>query len=1600
MPTYEDILNSIKRQSNPQAALNSFNAQYGNSLSLNNNTGVALSQYFMQSGNRIPPDAQLVNTTLPTITKKVVIRKFSKNNTLIEEKQHNIGDTIVLNYNRVSIPNPTPNRKDITITFKSTIGLEKIPNSVIKIFSNNIEGNYQEVKLENEKSIKLSTFENSFENLKIEVDKLGDYIVREIKYQKINRYDTNNYTDSEFNNVKSNSLQLSSNELIQDYIVIFDIIYNEDLLPKVEIDTPKFSVDVDETYINTNQGEDFIVTFYTKNADSFKVTTPTGTNEYLVNEFSTTSKKQILQLNSLSDFGNKLGTANIIITPYSEKVGEGISATLLINFGKDYEYSRLKQIEYEDYVYIPSYSNRDVTTQIKYEYILADYVLVYLNEEDDNNLIYKGNLKGEVNLNYKNLYESGKLTESNPHKVNVIFVPYNVRDTRTIKGDRETFTITFDEAEFTISKETLKEDLFNAIIDNLSLNYEDDSRYLNHIIEVGDDRQILIANWDVDPSKFTNFKIDELGNTIPDGEINNSVVLRLYEELDGQIEIHTPIWISKLMSLPIITDVIVSGYQPMQCPPLRAPNFTADVDFVKSNSLDFASYDEIILSGSKTSEQIVQTYLANNNIDTSKINVDYKSGSIYLWDNFVKYSSAKERTINFRYKKELIEYYSHSVFVLDTHDSSSLLQYKLERETTQKKKDNLIAGFDGFEKFLSTEISASASDKFVATWNSDGSIATYNSTATNWYDNLIVSASLYDKENRNALKNNLPQYVQEDTNYDEFLLFCDMIGQHFDTIHLYIKNMTQIKNISEKDTNGIHDDYLYVYLKQFGWDAKNLGNTNELWKYFFGIDADEIYPTRELDNGKILENGNGFLSGEKATKRVWRRIANNIPYLLKHKGSSRGIKALLSCYGVPESQLSIVEFGGPNDTSVETTKFTYENVTAALKFDTNMHFSMSWNGNVSAVETRFKLNTFDEYDIINGDNFTISLLNSSSYETSSAQYEKWGCLVFSGSGVSVTSSQYPIYDGKWHTLLVQNNNNTTELYIEHADNEFITQTGSLNFTYPSSNWNSGTTIELGYFNGELDEVRLWNQSLSHSVFESHVIGPEMINGNNYNSSTENLLLRLDFERPQNFVSNITINNIAPIDTFQDYVTIFGATPETTYPYNFNVYDRKVVIEIPNSGASRYVNNKVRFEEQTLINDLSATKRATAKQYDQASADSNKLGIFFSPNKDLDLNIAQSFGGISFDNYIGDPSDDNQYEYKTLKAVRNYWFKRIDLNKRNIYDYIKLIRSYDKSLFENIKEMVPARTATNIGLLIAPHMLERSKVDINTKPSVESLYNSGTYEYHQDYDITMNADLYKETFIEANQLLPNFEVSSQLITGSINFNTDKNLETFVQSLEGTITETKKADTFYASNEYYTASIDAGLREPTLLGSIGYQDAQKIVGVGSNFINYGFGNYFTNGYFDYKYYVNGKINHERYKGSLVTTQTKTFTGLYTGSEGKTTFKYSGAKPIFISGSFTELVLQDSSSWSNPLNVGGEFNKQIITNIKTIDGYLPTHYKNVGDLTTGLKNSYYKGSKQTSNTTIDGKSPVEIFVSNPTVLRVNKQGRVSGEPILEVD
>ena len=42
-------------------------------------------------------------------------------------------------------------------------------------------------------------------------------------------------------------------------------------------------------------------------------------------------------------------------------------------------------------------------------------------------------------------------------------------------------------------------------------------------------------------------------------------------------------------------------------------------------------------------------------------------------------------------------------------------------------------------------------------------------------------------------------------------------------------------------------------------------------------------------------------------KELWKRIYHNAPYLLKTRGTERGLRALINCYGIPDTILQVKE---------------------------------------------------------------------------------------------------------------------------------------------------------------------------------------------------------------------------------------------------------------------------------------------------------------------------------------------------------------------------------------------------------------------------------------------------------------------------------------------------------------------------------------------------------------------------------------------------------------------------------------------------------------------------------------------------------------------
>ena len=1309
----------------------------------------------------------------------------------------------------------------------------------------------------------------------------------------------------------------------------------------------------------------------------------------------------------------------------------------------------ITKISYPAKIEPADYVGLDVDFEIKWKSENTEYVRVYVGPEK-----YKQEqANGSVTFNFKELILSQNVEYSeDENEISIVLrlVPFNEKE--GLKGQEEFAKISLLKSKYTIPRTDAIQRLADAFASQLDVNVFRDttSKHLTHLLHINP--TLLIANW--------------TGS-------GDSLIVKLYEPLPTSIQLNSQAFITKLQSTPIIETVTISGFEEQYCQPLKGPNFTLEPD----NGIGYRYFDELVASGSLTSTDLVNRYMGEVGIDTTNLNIQYVSGSEYLFENFVNFGSAKERTTNFLYKVELLESYINKFNSLittttitgsiTTEDGFQLItelgdllnwqeiqSYVNPSEFNESGRivsqiNEIIRGFDGWENFLYKSTNDLSYPKTTAYYpHSDLPIYSLklstSSEVQSWYESIIVLAENYDRFNPNYLNNNLPEFLTTDPENNDFILFMDMIGQHFDIIWAYINGINRAKSKAESAELGIPNELVWYFLKSFGWEGKRAFDSQFLWEYAFGENKDG---TQKYG-----------MSLEEANNQIWRRIINNLPYLLKHKGTSRAMKAIMACYGVPQSLLTIMEFGGPQDpTKGGVTQFTFDDRTAAIHLQPSSSIIVPFDDNSigyypQALEFRFKPDVVKTTRIISASQFSIDIVQTTGsfarldlvfgqgsaspyieditttgffyYYTSSVS-ESFGVFpsgsgLYSGSigpyispevsGVYVlgpteytASLDFPLSTENYSTILVNKHqyagfDGMYEVLLRTTDGQRITTAVSMSFRTDSRFWDSGSQIIIGNdFSGELDEVRLWTEPLSRSKFDNHALFPDAINGNQYNSSTEHLLFRLDFEYPKDVTKteNSGSKNVAINSTYgHSYASASNFYSASTYPYQYVPYDRIVTANVPSLGMN-YA-NKIRFEEQFNINggsvengvNLSHKVRATQKSFDKAPIDSSRLGLFFSPIKELNMDILKAFGDFNIDNYIGDPSDDYRDSYKELEGLRTYYFERLD---RNINEYIRLVKYIDKSLFDVLADLAPARAKISKGLLIEPHYLERSKTRWDRPVAQKNNY---------DTSIDTNEDV-------------NVESSYHTYTGILDGETDLTLTSEISNNQGIVevanqTELVGEPLFYSSLIDYSVddllegsvpSYETTVYVPTGSSLVGEADSFKseVIGLDPNSLsNRGFGIYAENGTGIYKYYdIFGNLTGSRQNIFLVKEQYQK--KIKTQTAGWPTIgALPGESVVFedVVNTFERFKVS-LLPFSGSVTVGND-----IVEVKPLNGYFPTHYKFVNNLSEGMKLSFFKGSKQTASTTPDGLPPVESFTTNPNILRVAKTGRGSGEPILEVD
>ena len=933
-----------------------------------------------------------------------------------------------------------------------------------------------------------------------------------------------------------------------------------------------------------------------------------------------------------------------------------------------------------------------------------------------------------------------------------------------ISSDRTELKLSLSEPENPIMLEQLK---------TFVLDYLSPKKYLPPIIlNFGENQIVSVINLTSDGS-------------------TTSFYVKLYEELPDTIELFYECWVGSEIIKPYLEIVSIEQPSiPLPTNKIAGPNFDVETNYWTISETDYKSWTDLLSTNVATSQEILNRYIFDSG-STVKLNVDFTE-----FQNFIFYSSAEERVKNFVYKVNLIETYNTQLSIIDGYSgsftgslshgawnptiditgsvSASFVNNKIN---IRNLKNKVLGGFDEFEKWLYYDLSGSYNYTFQTTASitpypkyevssSDFDINTkfgkyklYGVTSnefTNWYEDLLDKATDFDMKNFNSLNRTIPEEISIDSENSAYVSFVNMIGQHFDIMYLYTDHITKKNTRIENPKDGLSQDLVYNVTQNLGWTLTHGTQAKDLWEYALGLSGSG----EPIWTGKTLTNRYDTLTDEERTKEVWRRILNNLPYIYKTKGTARGIKALLSAYGIPQTMLSIREFGGPDIADFGVIpRADFEKSTYFLNFGGTYplptrqhHVSVPWervNNDVGewtypdTVTFRWRMEPEKSYGYGLSPTQTLLQKNSGSnvdwfvvVSKDSTESERGSVYFYLGNGsgyatASITD-QY-LYDDVPLNLMIRRSlrndqTSSNQVYdfilktnkygkIAVETSASIVVSGSISGSY-NQRWTRDGVLYIGsgsnsettdILSGSIFELRYWSRPLSTASFNNHVLSARSYNGNTSTSSFYDLQAQWKFW--QRFDASVT-KSLESSHPNQKKNTFYSSSKKATF-HGFNSSSWEPIyevysMEVPSTAGDTPYAQKTRIDSSSLYAGIHPYVSTEISIFDESPVDSNKLMVAFSPQHIINEDIYEAIGHTTIDDYFGFYDDMYKNEYPKLKwFAREYWQKYP--NKNDFTAYINLISIYDFSLFEQIRQTLPARANPILGVVVEPNVLERSKV---------------------------------------------------------------------------------------------------------------------------------------------------------------------------------------------------------------------------------------------------------------------------------------------------
>ena len=516
--------------------------------------------------------------------------------------------------------------------------------------------------------------------------------------------------------------------------------------------------------------------------------------------------------------------------------------------------------------------------------------------------------------------------------------------------------ISSDRTEVRLKSNTIADSRIISSSNDFISSRENSEYFVDFLLNFGNDQQ-CIAN---------NIKLDT------ESEVEPSILVKLYEPLPVQFGLKSTLWVVEEISAPQAYNVTFpfEEFIPNDFQFILGPNYSLNLTQESGVASQVYDYNSLIGTNLTSSANQVKNLLNRKEVS---ISVDYTD-----YNDFIQFSSAYTRLENFVYKVGLIEQYQNTlnnILSQITDGGTGSIAYSESNAEFTSKIAEIEKNFDGYEYFLyynsGSEYSYPKSNTeppFTLYSTGSSEVLTWLGSAdpsNAYYGGQSLSASNYDEENDNYLKNTIPEYLKTDPNNAKYELFVDMVAQQYDNTWLYTKNITTRFDADNRLDYGISKDLVADAIKDFGIKLySNNFNTDDLYTAFLGITpSGSTFPFPYMTgsiNGKVdtpsgyeyvdteISASDDIVPLDNVNKRLYKRIYHNLPNLLKRKGTIGGLRALITSYGIPDTILRINEFGSKDRDTTKDWDYSQNQFNYALKLEgiSNPTFiTSSWVGN-------------------------------------------------------------------------------------------------------------------------------------------------------------------------------------------------------------------------------------------------------------------------------------------------------------------------------------------------------------------------------------------------------------------------------------------------------------------------------------------------------------------------------------------------------------------------------------------------------------------------------------------------------------------------------